>query len=114
MPKADKWLTIRVTAELEDTIHREAQALRLKDSAYVRMLIELGRDRAFLQHVVNELHSEEVREALWFILAAAAETRQLERDRYLSGGKDKELHTLQNIIALGVDKWKTRLRVPTR
>ena len=48
-------LTVRLEAKEFEALSREARAMHLTDSAYVRLLIERGRDRMFLQHVANEL-----------------------------------------------------------
>lgn len=108
---AEKWLNVRVTVELADAVHREARALKLSDSAYLRMLIEIGRDRTFLQHAISELLSPEVREALWTVLGISTEVRELQRSQFIGNGKDAELREAQGRIVEGIQRWKGRLRV---
>ncbi len=110
-------LTVRLEAKEFEVITREARMLHLTDSAYVRLLLERGRDRMFLQHVANELkdtQSPDAREAQLLELTAIAETRALVRALAVRTIGADSVRKEQDQLAPGIQTWRTKLKVPDR
>lgn len=113
----DRPLSVRLDAREFEALSREARALHLTDSAYVRLLIERGRDRMFLEHVAGELketQAPEAREALFLQLGATAETRRLVRALALRTLGDEEVRKEQDALVPGLERWRVKLKVPER
>ncbi len=110
-------LTVRLEAKEFEALSREARALHLTDSAYVRLLIERGRDRMFLEHVAGQLkdmQSPEMREAIWSTFSMEAETRALVRALTIRTIGADGLRKEQDAIIPGVERWRAKLKVPER
>ena len=108
-------LTVRWDASELAALRREALALRLTESAYVRLLLERGRDRMFLQHMANELkglQSPDAHEADFLQLSAVAETRALVRAVALRTLGAEGVRKEQEALVPGLEKWRVRLRGP--
>ena len=110
-------LTVRLEAKEFEVLSREARMMHLTDSAYVRLLIERGRDRMFLQHVASELkdlRSAEAREAQFVELSSVAEIRALVRAMALQTLGYEMAKKEQEGIIPGVREWRERLKVPEK
>jgi hypothetical protein len=113
----NRWLSVRLDPEDSEAVRREARALHLTDSAYVRLLIQRGRDRMFLQHLANELkdlQAPEMREALYLVLSATAETKALVRASTIKTLGVEAVRHEQNQVVPGVQNWRLKLKVPDR
>jgi hypothetical protein len=111
----DRALSVRLDSKEFEALSREARALRLTDSAYVRLLLERGRDRMFLQHMANELkglQSHDAHEAAFLQLSAVAETRALVRAVALRTVGAEGVRKEQEALVPGLEKWRARLRGP--
>lgn len=110
-------LTVRLEAKEFEALSREARTMHLTDSAYVRLLIERGRDRMFLQHVANELkdlRTVEAREAQFVALGSVAEIRALVRAMAIQTIGLGTVRKEQEGIIPTVREWRERLKVPER
>ena len=108
-------LSVRLDSREFEALNREARALHLTDSAYVRLLLERGRDRMFLQHMANELkglQSPDAHEADFLQLSAVAETRALVRAVALRTLGAEGVRKEQEALVPGLEKWRVRLRGP--
>ena len=108
-------LSLRLGAREFEALRCEARALHLTDSAYVRLLLDRGRDRMFLQHMANELkglQSPDADEADFLQLSAVAETRALVRAVALRTLGAEGVRKEQEALVPGLEKWRVRLRGP--
>jgi hypothetical protein len=111
----DRSLSVRLDSKEFEALNREARALHLTESAYVRLLLERGRDRMFLQHMANELkglQSSDTNEAAFLQLSAVAETRALVRAVALRTVGAEGVRKEQEALVPGLEKWRARLRAP--
>jgi len=102
--------TIRLPPEEQKAIRREAQALGMTTSAYLRMVVDRGRERLDVLHALSAL-SPELREAIWRLYAMEAETRALVRALALKHLGEQIARQEQQGIIQPVQDWKTRLRI---
>ena len=111
----NRLMSVRLDSKEFEALNREARALHLTDSAYVRLLLERGRDRMFLQHMASELkglQSPDAHEAAFLQLSAVAETRALVRAVALRTVGAEGVRKEQEALVPGLEKWRARLRGP--
>ncbi len=105
-------ITFRLTSGEAQALNREAGALGLTTSAYLRFLTARGRERLLLEHALSLANPPESREAHFLELSALAETRALVRALAVRTLGMENVRKEQDAIAPGIQSWRTKLKVP--
>ena len=110
MPVRHSVTTLRLLPEDQKAIKREAEALGMTASAYLRLVLERGRERLDVLHALSAL-SPELREAIWRMVAMEAETRALVRAMAIQQLGEQAARQEQQGIFPTVQEWRGKLRV---
>ncbi len=102
--------TLRLLPEDQKAIKREAEVLGMTSSAYLRLVLERGRERLDVLHALSAL-SPELREALWRMVAMEAETRALVRALAIQQLGEQAARQEQQGILPTVQEWRGKLRI---
>ena len=102
--------TLRLLPEDQKAIKREAEALGMTASAYLRLVLDRGRERLDVLHALSAL-SPELREAIWRMVAMEAETRALVRALAIEHLGEEAARQEQQGILSTVQEWRTKLRL---
>lgn len=134
----DTYKSIGVRIKIRDLqkIEAEAKALELTRTAYLRMLIDRGREKIgadFAKSELAKLKDEmavvaaaleaapqpaaaelplEIRELLFLLLSCAVENRAIDRNLMVKAFTQKPLDELQANLGLAMEKWRAKLGLP--